>query len=55
MLPSSDLRIRNSGIFWPAEGEPFFYLTGPGFPVPSSDHRSVWVDVKVPGSSSPSR
>ena len=27
----------------------FFYLTGPGFPVPSSDHRSVWVDVKVPG------
>ena len=55
VLPSSDLRIRNSGIFWPTDEDPFFYLTGPGFPVPSSDHRSVWVDVKVPGSSSPAR
>jgi hypothetical protein len=55
VLPSSDLTIRSSGIFWPALGEPFFDLTGSGFPVPSSDHRSVWVDVKVPGATSPAR
>jgi 3-phytase len=55
VLPSSDLRIWTSGIFWPTDEDPFFYLTGPGFPVPSSDHRAVWVDVKVPGASSPSR
>jgi carbon monoxide dehydrogenase subunit G len=29
-------------------------LTGV-FPFPTSDHRSVWVDVKVPGASSPAR
>ncbi len=35
VLPSSDLRIRTSGIFWPTEDEPFFDLTGSGFPVPT--------------------
>jgi hypothetical protein len=55
VLPSSDVRIWNSGIFWPTDEDPFYYLTGPGFPVPSSDHRAVWVDVKVPGASSPAR
>jgi hypothetical protein len=52
VLPSKNLRIHGSGIFWPAAGEPFFYLTGPGFPVPTSDHREVWVDVRVPGTAS---
>jgi hypothetical protein len=55
VLPSSDVRIWNSGIFWPTDEDPFYYLTGPGFPVPSSDHRAVWVDVKVAGASSPAR
>jgi len=49
VLPSKNLKIEDSGIFWPAEGEPFFYLTGDGVTVPSSDHRLVWIDVKVPG------
>ena len=51
VLPSKSLRIADSGIFWPPQGEDFFYLTGDGvtFPVPSSDHRLVWVEVKVPG------
>ena len=51
VLPSKDLRIAGSGIFWPTDEQPYFYLTGPGFPVPTSDHREVWVDVRVPGSS----
>lgn len=48
VLPSKQLRIVDSAVFWPAEGEPFFELTGT-FPFPSSDHRLVWVDVLVPG------
>ena len=55
VLPSADLLIRSSGILWPTSDDPLHRLTGPGFPVPSSDHRAVWVDVKVPGVSSPSR
>ena len=46
MLPSKGLKIRDSGIFWPAEGEEFYYLTG-NFPfVPTSDHRQVWADLR---------
>lgn len=48
VLPSKQLRIVDSAVFWPAEGEQFFELTGT-FPFPSSDHRLVWMDVMVPG------
>ena len=48
VLPSKQLRIVDSAVFWPAEGEPYFELTGV-FPFPSSDHRLVWIDVMVPG------
>jgi hypothetical protein len=50
VLPRKNLQIAGAGVFWPAFGEPFFYLTGFGFPVPTSDHRAVWVDVSVPAS-----
>ena len=50
VLPSRDLRIADSAVFWPEPGHPLLYLTGTGFPVPSSDHRLVWVDIVVPGS-----
>ena len=50
LLPSRNLRIIDSAVFWPEPGHPLLYLTGTGFPVPSSDHRLVWVDVVVPGS-----
>lgn len=50
VLPSRNLRITDSAVFWPEPGHPLVYLTGSGFPVPSSDHRLVWVDVVVPGS-----
>ncbi len=48
VLPDVSLDIIGAGIFWPAPAnDPLVYLTGAGFPVPSSDHRAVWVDVIV--------
>ncbi len=49
VLPRKNLRIVGAGVFWPDGGDPLRYLTGTGFPVPSSDHRLVWVDLRVPG------
>lgn len=46
VLPSRDLRIRDAGVFWPVSTDPLAALTGT-FPFPSSDHRLVWVDVRV--------
>jgi hypothetical protein len=57
VLPRRTLQIVGAGVFWPTaipnDGDPyeFAYLTDPtgiGFPVPTSDHRAVWVDVTVP-------
>ncbi len=52
VLPSADLDITNSGIFWPLNTDPTFPLVGtfnPALPggFPSSDHRLVYVDVEV--------
>ncbi|SDD72308.1 Endonuclease/Exonuclease/phosphatase family protein [Nocardioides lianchengensis] len=46
VLPSRDLRVRDAGVFWPEPSDPLSRLTGE-YPFPSSDHRAVWVDVKV--------
>ena len=46
VLASKALKIKGSGIFWPVPSDPLSRLTGE-FPFPSSDHRAVWVDVKV--------
>ncbi|GAA1805138.1 endonuclease/exonuclease/phosphatase family protein [Agromyces neolithicus] len=48
VLPSKDLSVRGAGVFWPVQADPLSALTGT-FPFPSSDHRLVWVDVKVRG------
>jgi Endonuclease/Exonuclease/phosphatase family len=48
VLPKDAIKIADSGVFWPAAGEPFVDLTGTGFPVPSSDHRLVWIDARLP-------
>ena len=59
VLPRKSLQIVDAGVFWPVQADPLFRLTGvftPGFPgvwglvggFPTSDHRSVWVDVTVP-------
>lgn len=45
VLPSRDLLIADSGVFWPAADEPLGRLVG-GSPPTSSDHRLVWVDVR---------
>lgn len=48
VLPHKRLRIIDAGVFWPESDDPLFRLVGT-FPFPSSDHRLVWVDVRVPG------
>ena len=46
VLPSIDLPIVASGVFWPAVDDPLFRLVG-SYPFPVSDHRLVWVDVRL--------
>jgi hypothetical protein len=46
VLPSRRLKVVGSGIFWPVPSDPLSRLTGE-FPFPSSDHRSVWVDLRL--------
>lgn len=48
VLPSVGLEVTDGAVFWPTATDPLAYLTGSGFPVPSSDHRAVWIDVAVP-------
>ena len=45
VLPSADLTVCASGVFWPTEE------AGPEM---NSDHRLVWVDVALPGQGCPS-
>ena len=61
VLPRKNMKITDSAVFWPVQSHPFFRLTGVfdndpypngwrevgGFP--TSDHRLVWVDVRVGG------
>jgi hypothetical protein len=49
VLPSRSLKMVDAGIFWPTSDDPYFYLTGPGFPPVSSDHRLVWIDITKGG------
>ena len=46
VLPSRQLRILDSGVFWPETTDPLARLVW-GSPAPSSDHRLVWVDVQL--------
>ncbi|MEH2084642.1 MAG: phytase [Nostoc sp.] len=46
VLPSSDLTIADSGVFWPLNTDPTFSPVGT-FPFPSSDHRLVFADVQT--------
>ncbi|HEX6269911.1 MAG TPA: endonuclease/exonuclease/phosphatase family protein [Anaerolineales bacterium] len=48
VLPRKTLQIVDAAVFWPVQADPLFRLVGV-FPFPSSDHRLVWVDVRVPG------
>jgi Endonuclease/Exonuclease/phosphatase family len=46
VLPSRNLRMLAARVFWPLSTDPLFRLVGV-FPFPTSDHRLVWVDVRV--------
>jgi hypothetical protein len=48
VLPSRELEATGAGVFWPAPGDPLRRLVGEGERVVSSDHRLVWVDVRMP-------
>jgi hypothetical protein len=47
-LPSRDLAIVGSGVFWPVEGDPLGRLVRMIPEVASSDHRLVYLDVARP-------
>jgi Endonuclease/Exonuclease/phosphatase family len=57
VLPSRNIRIADSAVFWPLRSDPLFRLTGvfdaatwgPVGGFPTSDHRLVWVDLDLPG------
>ncbi|MEM6904693.1 MAG: endonuclease/exonuclease/phosphatase family protein [Pseudomonadota bacterium] len=46
-LPSVDLEVVGSGVFWPRADNPLARLVKGGFPPASSDHRLVWVDIRL--------
>jgi 3-phytase len=48
VLPRRNMPIVEAAVFWPTTDDPLFRLVGT-FPFPSSDHRLVWVDVRIPG------
>jgi Endonuclease/Exonuclease/phosphatase family len=48
VLPRKTLRIVDSGVFWPLASDPLFRLVGV-FPFPTSDHKLVWVDLRIKG------
>lgn len=45
VLPSKGLVVRNSGVFWPAIGDPHRSLIDE--PDAASDHRLVWLDLQL--------
>jgi hypothetical protein len=47
VLPRRNMQILDSAVFWPTSDDPLFPLVGV-FPFPSSDHRLVWIDVRIP-------
>lgn len=45
VLPSTDLVVKDAGIFWPIEGQPGYRLMAERGA--SSDHRLVWLDLEI--------
>jgi endonuclease/exonuclease/phosphatase family metal-dependent hydrolase len=49
VLPSNDLRIAKTGVFWPAPNDPLAYLVNlDSAGRVSSDHRLVWIEIHAP-------
>ena len=51
VLPGGRLDARDAGVFWLESGDPLFARLVGTFPFPASDHRLVWVDVRLPATS----
>ena len=57
VLPSWNMKIERSAVFWPVQADPLSRLSGvfdgvkwgPVGGFPTSDHRLVWADVRVRG------
>ena len=57
VLPSRQIKVSDSAVFWPVRSDPLFRLTGvldgvawgPVGGFPTSDHRMVWADLELPG------
>lgn len=56
VLPANRLKVLDSGVFWPVLDDPLSRLTGTfnfpqflrdGIGYPTSDHRMVWVDLRL--------
>jgi hypothetical protein len=47
VLPWKNLKIVDAAVFWPTTDDRLLRLVGV-FPFPSSDHRLVWIDVRIP-------
>jgi hypothetical protein len=45
VLPSADLKVVASGVFWPEAADPLSALVAGASEPVSSDHRLVWVDI----------
>jgi 3-phytase len=48
VLPSRDLQVLDAGVFWPASGDDLARLVRMEPRVETSDHRLVWLDLKLP-------
>jgi len=48
VLPSADMQVVGSGVFWPVPDDPLYRLVEDSTDNPSSDHHLVWVDVALP-------
>ena len=44
ILPTKDVEVTETGVFWPAPDDPLHKLLGSGKSL-SSDHRLLWVDI----------
>jgi hypothetical protein len=52
VLPSADLEVCASGVYWPRPDDPEFSLVNDDASA-SSDHRLVWIDLALPGQRCP--
>jgi len=57
VLPRKNMKMVDAQVFWPLREDPLYRLAGDfvfanrfiGNGFPASDHRAVWIDVRLPG------